>query len=326
MKLLLKLLVRAALATAVTSFGLSAFAQGYPDRPVRFVIPFPASGPTDIIGRLIAERLTDILGRQFIVENHGGANGVIGTNIVAKARPDGYTLLLTASGPLASGLALYKDVPYDPVRDFTPITIMAKSDIVLVASPYFPAKSFQEFISAAKTKPNEVSAELNTIGSMHHLLTALLSLRTNTKLLLVPYKGSGPAIVDLLGGHVNVGFESVPGVISYIRSNRLRAYAVASDERLKSLPDVPTLKELGQPELVAEPWFAVLAPAGTPKEVIDKLSAALAKVAQAQKIMDQFAALGMIPVWKSPDDTTRFLSLEVARWAAIVKETGAKME
>jgi tripartite-type tricarboxylate transporter receptor subunit TctC len=324
MNLLLTFLCRVALAGVVTFFGFSAFAQTYPERPVHFIVPFPASGPTDIIGRLVAEQLTDLLGQQFIVENHGGANGVIGTNIVAKARPDGYTLLLTASGPLASGLALYK-VPYDPIRDFKPISVVAKSSIVLVASPKFSPKTFQEFISAAKAKPGQVSAELNTIGSIHHLLTALLSLRTDTKLLLVPYKGSGPAIVDLLGGHVNVGFESVPGVISYIRSHQLRAYAVATDARLENLPDVPTLKELGLSEFVAEPWFAVVAPAGTPQAVIDKVSAALAKVAETKKIKDQFSALGMTPVWGAPDDTTRFLEAEVARWAAIVKETGAKM-
>ena len=266
-----------------------------------------------------------MLGQQFIVENHGGANGVIGTNIVAKARPDGYTLLLTASGPLASGLSLYK-VPYDPIRDFQPISVVAKSSIVLVASTQFPAKTFQEFISMAKAKPGQVTAELNSIGSIHHLLTALLSMRTNAKLLFVPYKGSGPAIVDLLGGHVNVGFESVPGVISYIRSHKLRAYAVATDARLENMPDVPTLKELGLSEFVAEPWFAVVAPAGTPQTIIDKVSKALAKVAKIKKIKDQFSNLGMTPVWQTPDDTAHFINSEVARWAAVVKETGAKVE
>jgi tripartite-type tricarboxylate transporter receptor subunit TctC len=251
MEFLLKLFRRATLAIAVSCFGMCAFAQGYPDRPVRIIVPFPPAGPTDIIARLVAMRLSELLGQQFIVVNRGGANGVIGTNVVAKAVPDGYTLLLTASGPVASGLALYHGIPYDPVRDFTSISIVAKSDIVLVARPDFPAKSFQEFISGAKVKPDGVTAELNTIGSMHHLLTELLRLRTGANLLTVPYKGSGPAIVDLLGSHVDVGFESVPGVISYIRSHQLRAFAVASEKRLSNMPDVPTLKELGLKEFVA---------------------------------------------------------------------------
>jgi len=325
MKRLLKFLGSIVLAAIVSVVGFSAFAQDYPNRPVRFVIPFPASGPTDIIGRLVAAQLSEMLGQQFIVENRGGANGTIGTNVVAKATPDGYTLLLTASGPVASGLALYHSVPYDPVRDLAPISTVAKSNIVLVARPDFPAKSFEEFIQAAKTKPEGISAELNTIGSMHHLLTELLSLRTGAKLLTVPYKGSGPAIIDLIGSHVDVGFESLPGVISYIQSHQLRAYAVASEERITNLPDVPTLKEMGLKEFVAESWFAVLAPAGTPKNVIDKLSTALAKVAQMPVIREQFAAQGMAPDWLPPEDTARFLKSEVERWDAIVKETGAKM-
>jgi tripartite-type tricarboxylate transporter receptor subunit TctC len=325
MKFLLKLFRRATLAIAVSCFGMSAFAQGYPDHPVRIIVPFPPAGPTDIIARLVAMRLSELLGQQFIVENRGGANGVIGTSVVAKAVPDGYTLLLTASGPVASGLALYHGIPYDPVRDFTSISIVAKSDIVLVARPDFPAKSFQEFISAAKAKPDGVSAELNTIGSMHHLLTELLRLRTGANLLTVPYKGSGPAIVDLLGSHVDVGFESVPGVISYIRSHQLRAFAVASEKRLSNMPDVPTLKELGLKEFVAAPWWAVMAPAGTPKGVVDKLGAALAKVTELQAVKDQFLAQGMTPDWMTPADTSQFVKSEVTRWADIVKETGAKM-
>lgn len=326
MKLLPKFLFRALLALTVACFGCGAFAGGYPDHPVRIIVPFPPAGPTDIIGRLVVLRLSELLGQQFVVENRGGANGVIGTSVVAKAAPDGYTLLLTASGPVASGLALYHGIPYDVVRDLTPIAIVARSDIVLVARPDFPAKSFKEFLDTAKSKPDGVSAELNTIGSMHHLLTELLRVRTGAKLLTVPYKGSGPAIVDLLGSHVDVGFESVPGVLSYIRSHQLNAYAVASNKRLSSMPDVPTLKELGLIEFVAEPWWAVMAPAGTPKDVIDKLSTALAKVAEPQAVKDQFTAQGMTADWTTPADAAQFVKSEVSRWADIVKVTGAKMD
>lgn len=299
-------------------------AQGYPTRAVRLVVPFPAGGPTDIISRHIAKRLGEELGQQFIVDNRGGANGIIGTDAVAKAKPDGYTILLSASGPLASGLAIYKDVPYDPARDFTAISNVAVSSIVLVGAPTLPARTFDEFLTLARTKG--VSAELNTMGSIHHLLTLQMRLGTGAKLLLVPYKGSGPAIVDLLGSHVDVGFESLPGVIDHIKTGRLRAYAVATPSRVETLPDVPTFKELGYPELAAQPWFAILAPAGTPKEVVDKLSSALAKIARMPEMKEQFAAQGMVPDWMSPADTTNFLKSEVARWAKIVKESGAKNE
>jgi len=331
MRFVERFLARASLALSVALFaamaltGTGAAAEDYPTRTVRLVVPFPAGGPTDIIGRIVAQALTELLGQQVIVDNRGGANGTLGTEIVAKAKPDGYTLLLSASGPLASGLALYKNIPYDPVRDFTAISPVGKSNIVLVASGKFPAATFKDFIALAKAKPDSVTAELNTIGSMHHLLTALLSLRTGAKLLFVPYKGSGPAVIDLLGGHVNVGFESVPGVAGYIQNKQLRAYAVASAQRLDSMPDVPTLTELGFKEFVAEPWFAVMAPAGTPKPVVEKLSAALAKVAKMPTVAKQLAAQGAAPVWMSPDETAKFLATEVSRWASIVKETGVTM-
>lgn len=310
---------------ALTLAGLAS-AQDYPTRTVRIIVPYPPGGPTDIISRHLAKRLTDDLGQQFVVENKPGANGIIGTDLVAKSKPDGYTLLFDPSGPVASGLALYKDVPYDVVRDFAPLSIAAVSSIVLVSSPAFPARTFEEFISIAKAKPETVSAELNTIGSLHHLLTEQMRLRTGAKFLLVPYKGSGPAIVDLIGGHVQVGFESVPGVIEHIKSGKLRALAVASPNRLDSMPDVPTLKELGYPDLVAEPWWVIMAPTGTPPAVMDKLSASLAKIARIPEVKEQFAAQGMVPDWRSPADTTQFLKSEVARWAQVVKDSGAKAQ
>jgi tripartite-type tricarboxylate transporter receptor subunit TctC len=315
--------LRFLLPVLLCAVGGLAQGQDYPNHPVRIVVPFPPGGPTDIIGRHIAKRLGEELPQQFIVENKGGANGIIGTDLVARSKPDGYTIVLTASGPLASGLPLNKSVPYDVVRDFAPVSLVATSSIVLVASPQFPARTFQEFLTLAKAKPEAVSAELNTIGSIHHLLTELLRTRTGAKFLLVPYKGSAPAITDLMAGHVQVGFESVPGVLEYIKAGKLKALAVATDKRLEALPDVPTFKELGMPELVAEPWWAIAAPTGTPKEAIDKLSAALAKIAKMPEVKEQFAAQGMVPAWTSPADTAAFIKAEAARWMQVVRETGA---
>lgn len=301
-------------------------AEPYPVRPARIVVPYPPGGPTDIIARHAALRLSEALGQQFVVENRGGANGVIGTDAVARARPDGYTLLLSASGPLASGLALYKNVPYDVLRDLAPITPVANAAVVLAASQKFAPRTLAEVIAAAKAKPQSVRAELNSIGSMHHLLTELLRLRTGIDILTVPYKGSGPAVTDLLAGHVDIGFESLPGVIELIRANRLKAIAVAGTQRADTLPEVPTFKELGMAEFVAEPWFALLAPKATPPEVIEKLSKTLDTVLRQAELKTQFAKQGMTPVWMTPEDTGRFLASEIRRWASIVKETGAKNE
>ncbi|MBI3371741.1 MAG: tripartite tricarboxylate transporter substrate binding protein [Betaproteobacteria bacterium] len=317
-------LLAAGALLACAPAGPAFAAEPYPVHAARVVVPYPPGGPTDIIARYVAVRLTEALGQQFMVDNRGGANGVIGTDAVARARPDCYTLLISASWPLASGLALYKNVPYDVLRDFAPVTPVASADVVLVASQQFAPRTLAEIIAAAKAKPLSVRAELNSVGSMHHLLTELLRVRAGIEMLTVPYKGSGPAIIDLVAGHVDVGFESLPGVIELIRSNRLRAIAVAGARRAETLPEIPTFIELGMAEFVAEPWFAMLAPKGTPPDVIEKLSGTLDTILRIPEVKAQFAKQGMAPVWMTPEDTGRFLGTEITRWATIVKETGAK--
>ncbi|MBK9608610.1 MAG: tripartite tricarboxylate transporter substrate binding protein [Betaproteobacteria bacterium] len=314
-----------AFVAALLLAGTTAMAA-YPDRPVRIIVAFPPGGASDIIARLLAKELQNELGQTFVVENKAGAAGLVGTDLVAKSKPDGYTLLMSPSGPVASGLALLKNVPYDPVRDFTPVSRLATSDIVLVSSTLFPPQTFQEFVAAARAKPGAVSAELNSLGSIHHLLTELMRIRIDAKLLLVPYKGTAPAVLDLIGGHVQVGFESVVSVIDHLKANKLRALAVATEQRLASLPNVPTLKELGYPDLVALPWWALVAPGGMPKDVVDVLSAAWGKISKDPKVREQFAAQGMLADWMTPDDTAAFFKAEVNRWATVAKETGAKAE
>ena len=315
-----------AICGAVALLAALSAQAAYPEKTVRVIVAFPPGGASDIIARLLAKELQAALGQPFIVENRGGGAGMLGTDLVAKSKPDGYTILMTPSAPVASGLAILKQVPYDPVRDFTPVSRLATSDIVLVASPKFAPQTFQEFVAAARANPDSVSAELNSLGSIHHLLTELMRVRIGAKLLLVPYKGTGPAIIDLVGGHVQVGFESVVSVIDHLKAKRLRALAVATDQRLAALPDTPTLKELGYPDLVAMPWWALVAPAGTPKEAIDTLSTAWGKISKDPKVREQFASQGMVADWMSPADTAKFFKSEVERWAAVVKETGAKSE
>lgn len=318
-------ILKALAAALMLLTGMAAMAA-YPDRSVRVIVAFPPGGASDIIARLLAKELSSELGQTFVVENRGGAAGLVGTDLVAKSKPDGYTLLMSPSGPVASGLALLKNVPYDPVRDFTPVSRLATSDIVLVASTKFAPQTFQDFVAAAKANPGTISAELNSVGSIHHLLTELTQIRIGAKLLLVPYKGTGPAVLDLIGGHVQIGYESVVSVIDQLKSDKLRALAVATEQRVAALPNVPTLKELGYPELVALPWWALVAPGGTPKEVIDTLSAAWGKISKDPKVKEQFAAQGMVADWMSPSDTAKFFKAEVDRWASVVKETGAKAE
>ncbi len=314
-------------ASLIGSAGIPAVAaEPWPTRPVRLVVPFPPGGPTDIISRLVAARLSEILGQQFLVENRPGANGVIGTEAVSRAKPDGYTLLLSASGPLASGLPLYKNLNYDVLRDFVSISPVAVSSIVLVGSRNFAPRTLADTIAAAKAKPKSVKAELNTVGSMHHLLTELLRVRNGLDLVQVPYKGSAPAIVDLVAGHVDIGFESLPGVLDLIRAGRLTPFAVASKQRLDALPEVPTFTELGMPEFVAEPWFAIVAPKAVPAAVVDALSKALHTVLRSPDTAAQFDKQGMSPTWMSTADADRFLKQEVSRWAAIVKEAGTTSE
>ena len=315
-----------AIGAALALLAALSAQAAYPEKTVRVIVAFPPGGASDIIARLLAKELQAALGQPFIVENRGGGAGMLGTDLVAKSKPDGYTILMTPSAPVASGLAILKQVPYDPVRDFTPVSRLATSDIVLVASPKFAPQTFQDFVAAARANPDSVSAELNSLGSIHHLLTELMRVRIGAKLLLVPYKGTGPAIIDLVGGHVQVGFESVVSVIDHLKAKRLRALAVATDQRLAALPDTPTLKELGYPDLVAMPWWALVAPAGTPKEAIDTLSTAWGKISKDPKVREQFASQGMVADWMSPADTAKFFKAEVERWAAVVKETGAKSE
>jgi tripartite-type tricarboxylate transporter receptor subunit TctC len=315
-----------ALVAALILLAGTAAVAAYPDRPVRVIVAFPPGGASDIIARLLAKELSSELGQTFVVENKGGAAGIVGTDLVAKSKPDGYTILMTPSGPVASGLALLKEVPYDPVRDFTPISRLATSDIVLVSSTKFEPKTFQEFVAAARASPGAVSAELNSLGSIHHLLTELMRVRINAKLLLVPYKGTGPAVLDLIGGHVQVGFESVVSVIDQLKSNKLNALAVATEQRVPALANVPTLKELGYPDLVALPWWALVAPAGIPKEALETLSGAWAKISRDPKVKEQFAAQGMVTDFMSPAETASYFKAEVERWATVVKETGAKAE
>lgn len=322
MKLTFRLL--AALAALFISF--AAAAQAWPTRPVKIVVPFPPGGTTDILARMFAERLQGVFGQPFLVENRGGAGGVIGTDAVAKSPPDGYTLLLSSSAPLAVGLKLYKKVPYDAMRDLAPVSMVADVAMVLAVSPGFKPTTVNELIAYAKSNPGKLNIALNSLGSQSHLLTELFRVRTGTSFNMVPYKGTGPAVVDLMAGVVDADFENLPAVVEHIRSNRLRALAVLSASRSEVLPNVPTMAELGMSEFVASPWFAIAAPAGTPAPIVARLNEEINKILKAPATRELLAKQGANPVVMTPEETARFFREEIDKWARIVAETGAKLE
>lgn len=322
MKHILKFIV----ALAASCVALTAAAQAWPTKQVRMIVPFPPGGTTDIMARVIAERLTASLGQTFVVENRSGAGGVIGTDVTAKAAPDGYTILLSSSAPLAVGLKLYQKVPYDVMRDLVPVSMVGDVAMVLVTNPQFQARSLQELIAYAKANPGKLTVALNALGSQSHLLTELFRVRTGTSINMVPYKGSGPAVIDLLAGVVDADFENLPAVIEQIRAGKLRALATLSAKRLDVLPDTPTFAELGMPEFVAAPWFAIVAPAGTPAPIVAKLNAEINKVLATPATREIFAKQGANPVIASPEETARFIREEIDKWAKVVAETGAKLQ
>jgi len=317
---------RIALAALAAVFSFSACAQAWPTKPVKMLVPFPPGGTTDIMARVISERLQAALGQPFTVENRSGAGGVIGTEATAKAAPDGYTILLSSSAPLAVGLKLYQKIPYDVMRDLAPVSMVGDVQMVLVAGSAFKPASVPEVIAYAKANPGKLTIALNALGSQGHLLTELFRVRTGTQVNIIPYKGSGPAVVDLIGGQVDTDFENLPAVIEHIRSGKLRALAVLSQKRTPLLPDVPTFVEHGMPDFVASPWFAIVAPAATPRPIVAKLNEEINKVLASPATREVFARQGANPVIATPEETGRFFREEIDKWAKIVAETGAKLQ
>lgn len=322
----MSILSRLVLAACALCLSSAIQAQMYPSRPVKIIVPFPPGGTNDILGRIMGERLQKASGHPFIVENRGGAGGVVGADVAAKASPDGYTVLLASSAPLAVGLSLFKKMPYDVMRDFAPVAMIADVTVVMVSYPGFKPANVKEIVAYARANPGQVKAALPALGSMHHLLTEMFRLRTGTQLNMIPYKGTGPAVADLMAGHVDIDIENLPAVIGHIRSGRLRAHAVASAQRSELLPDIATFRELGLPDLVAAPWFAMVAPAGTPKEVIGWLNAESNKILRTPEMKELLAKQGANPVFSTPEQTGALIREEIDKWAKVVKESGAKLE
>lgn len=301
-------------------------AQDYPSKPVRFVVPFAPGGTTDVLARLVGERLSASLGQQFVVDNKPGAGGNVGTAQVAKAEPDGYTLLMGTVGTHAINASIYPSLPYDPVQDFAPVTLVATVPNVLVVNPEVPANSVAELIALAKEKPGELNFASSGNGSSIHLSGELFKAMTGVDIVHVPYKGSGPAVIDLLGGQVQMMFDNLPSSAPQIKAGKLRPLGVTSKERSPTLPDVPTIAEAGVPGYEALSWFGVLVPAGTPEAIVAKLRDEIAEALADPAMRERFAELGAVPVGDTPAEFADFISAETAKWAKVVAEAGIKLE
>jgi len=311
---------------ALASIAMPAQAQTYPTKPIRLVVPFPAGGTTDILARAVAQKLSETLGQQVIVDNRPGAGGNIGSELVARSAPDGYTLLMGTVGTHAINVSLYPKLPYDPVKDFTPIVLVAGVPNVLVVNPSLPARSVAELIAYAKANPGKLNFASSGSGTSIHLSGELFKVLTGVQMTHVPYKGSAPALTDLVGGQVQLMFDNLPSSLAFIKAGKLRALAVTSKTRAAALPDVPTMVEAGVPDFEASSWFGILAPAGTPRDIVVRINAEVAKWLATPDAREKLAGQGAIAAGGAPEDFARHIASETAKWARVVKASGAKVE
>jgi tripartite-type tricarboxylate transporter receptor subunit TctC len=312
----------AALLATLVLLPWPAAAQPWPAKPVRIVVPLSAGGFADVPARLLAPRLSAQLGRQFYVENRPGAGGTLGTDHVAKAEPDGYTLLFTAT-PHVIGPWLYKSLPYDALRDFAPVARVASGPYALVVHPQLQAATVAELIALARARPGEIDYASSGNGSAQHLVTAMFAALAGIRLNHVPYKGSGPAMQDLIAGEVKVSFAGIPNVVAHVRSGRLRILAVTTATRWPDLPEMPTVAEAGVPGYEAALWVALLAPAATPGEIVQRLHTEVGRSLQDPELARSLRAAGIAPALLGPRETGAFLRTEYDKWGRVVGETGA---
>ena len=300
-------------------------AAGYPARPIRLVVPSAPGGGTDIVGRVLAQKLSELLGQSLVVDNRPGAGTIIGTELVAKAAPDGYTLLMGLSA-LAVDPSIYAKLPYDALKDFAPVSLVASVPNVLTVHPSVPAASVAELIALAKARPGRLNYGSGGVGTSPHLAAEMFRMMTGVEWLHVPYKGVGPAVVGLLAGQVDLMFATLPSAIQHIRAGKLRALGVTTATRSPALPDVPTIAEAGLPGYEATQWYGVLAPSGTPRSIVDRLSRDIARALQAPETKERLTVEGATPIGNTPDEFAAHLRRETEKWAGVVKTAGLKPE
>jgi tripartite-type tricarboxylate transporter receptor subunit TctC len=316
---------RAVIASSLLPFAAAAQAPEWPSRPVRFIVPYPPGGPTDIMGRIVAQAVQGPLGQPFVVENRAGANGLIGSEQAARAAPDGTTFLVNASAHVIVP-HLTPNMPIDVLADFVPVTNIAAVPLWLVVNPALPVRSVAEFIAYARANPGRIAYASSSQGGAPHLAGELFKLMTGTDLVHVPYRGSGPAGQDLIAGTVQAMFDSVPASAGAVRDGRLRALAVTTRDRIAPFPDLPTIAEAGVPGYEIATWYGIWAPARTPPAIINRLQQAVAAAARNPETRARFDALGAEPVADSPEDYARFVRAEYDRWGKLVRDARIKLD
>jgi tripartite-type tricarboxylate transporter receptor subunit TctC len=322
--------MKAILNSVVLACGLSlvssaALAQAYPNRPVKLIVPFAPGGFTDVVARILGQKLSVAMGQQFVIENKAGAGSTIGTDFVAKAAPDGYTLVMVSTTHVISP-SIYKNMPYDPIKSFTVISKLVDSPYVLLVNPKVPARNVQELVALAKSAPETIHYASSGNGSSQHLMGGLFVSMTGAPLKHVPYRGSGGAATDLVAGVVESSFAGVPNALSQVPQGRLRALAVTTAKRIPQLPDVPTMQEAGVPGYEASVWLALLAPAGTPKDIVVRLNSEIAKVMSAADTKKALYDAGVEPTPSTPEAMADYMVRDMERWAKVIKDTGIKLE
>ena len=313
---------------ALAAAPLRAHAQeglkDYPAKPIRLVVPFPPGGPNDIIGRVVGQKMQELLGQLVIIDNRGGAGGVIGTDNVAKAEPDGYAIAISSAGALAISSSLQAKLPYDPVKDLAPVTLVAKVPELLVASTTLPVANVRELVALAKARPGVINYGTTGPGSMPHLAGELLRISAGIDIVHVPYRGAALALNDLVGHQVEIMFLDVPALLPQIQSGVIRAIAVGGQLRIAALPDLPTMAESGYPQIEADNWYGMVAPARTPRAIIAKLNAAAVAALKTQEVRDKLGPQGAILVGNSPEAFAAYLHSEIAKWAKVAQAAGIK--
>ena len=314
-----------AVALAALSAVPLACAQQYPTRLIRYVVPFPPAGSTDILARFVADKLTPALGHQVVVENRAGAAGNVGMEFVAKSPPDGYTIVMSTAAQFINE-TLYTKLSFSLVKDFTAVALIAHVPNVMEVHPSVPAKTVKEFIALARSRPGQLNYASSGSGTSIHMSAELFKMMTGVSLLHVPYKGSAPALLDLMTGQVQVMFDNLPSSMPYLKQDRLRAIAVTTAKRYPGLPELPTIAESGVPGYEAVAAFGVLAPAGTPREVVSRLNAEINRAVKLPDMQERFAQQGAIPATGTPEEYAAFTRSEIVKWAKVVKDSGAKAE
>ena len=319
-------LLRLAAVAAALAWTVGAPAQTYPTKPIKWIVPYTPAGITDNVTRIVTQRVQEQTGWNIVVENKPGANSILGADLAAKAAPDGYTFLTVIAAHAANATLYAGKLPYDPVKSFAPVSLAAIAPLIMTANNNFPAKDVKELIAYAKANPGKISFGSSGIGAAAHLTTELFKQTAGVDMVHIPYKGTAPALQDLMGGNIQILVDVPSTLMPHVRGGKIKALAMFSNKRIASAPEVPTMAEAGGPALEASTWVLFLAPAGTPRDIVNRMSAEVAKAISASDIKGRFESLGIEPVGNTPEQAGKFLADEIAKWSKVITTAGVKAE